>query len=185
MAKWGIIANYNIRIQSYNFEVWRWLISPDGTALRLEPAENACRLILKSVSSLLRAGTSESALFVAVGADGMNVAVNIDPRFRQCHNTAFLSRVLVALATASSGLMRSGERHRRFTHGNTMNALPKINLWAEFSSYRIQPDKDAFAEVTRDWPHLGSSKRSEVKVHTAGVLIEEDEVSFHVARINR
>jgi len=33
-----------------------------------------------------------------------------------------------------------------------MIALPRINLWAEFERYRIQPDKEAFAEVVRDWP---------------------------------
>lgn len=32
-----------------------------------------------------------------------------------------------------------------------MIALPRINLWAEFERYRIQPDKEAFAEVIRDW----------------------------------
>lgn len=33
-----------------------------------------------------------------------------------------------------------------------MIALPRINLWAEFASNQIQPDKEAFAEVIRDWP---------------------------------
>ena len=33
-----------------------------------------------------------------------------------------------------------------------MIALPKINLWEEFSRYRLNPDKEAFAEVIRDWP---------------------------------
>jgi len=33
-----------------------------------------------------------------------------------------------------------------------MITLPRINLWAEFERYRIQPDKEAFAEVIRDWP---------------------------------
>jgi hypothetical protein len=31
-------------------------------------------------------------------------------------------------------------------------ALPKINLWDDFERYRVQPDKEAFAEVIRDWP---------------------------------
>jgi len=30
--------------------------------------------------------------------------------------------------------------------------LPKIRLWDEFWHYRFQPDKEAFAEVIRDWP---------------------------------
>ncbi len=30
--------------------------------------------------------------------------------------------------------------------------LPKIRLWDEFWHYRLQPDKEAFAEVIRDWP---------------------------------
>lgn len=29
---------------------------------------------------------------------------------------------------------------------------PKIKLWDEFWHYRLQPDKEAFAEVIRDWP---------------------------------
>jgi hypothetical protein len=33
-----------------------------------------------------------------------------------------------------------------------MIALPKIRLWDEFWHYRFQPDKEAFAEVIRDWP---------------------------------
>lgn len=33
-----------------------------------------------------------------------------------------------------------------------MTALPKIRLWDEFWHYRLQPDKEAFAEVIRDWP---------------------------------
>lgn len=33
-----------------------------------------------------------------------------------------------------------------------MIALPKIRLWDEFWHYRLQPDKEAFAEVIRDWP---------------------------------
>jgi hypothetical protein len=33
-----------------------------------------------------------------------------------------------------------------------MIALPKIKLWDEFWHYRFQPDKEAFAEVIRDWP---------------------------------
>lgn len=33
-----------------------------------------------------------------------------------------------------------------------MIPLPKINLWNDFERYRVQPDKEAFAEVTRDWP---------------------------------
>ena len=33
-----------------------------------------------------------------------------------------------------------------------MIALPKIRLWEEFWHYRLQPDKQAFAEVIRNWP---------------------------------
>ena len=33
-----------------------------------------------------------------------------------------------------------------------MIRLPKIRLWDEFWHYRLQPDKEAFAEVIRDWP---------------------------------
>ncbi len=33
-----------------------------------------------------------------------------------------------------------------------MITLPKIKLWDEFWYYRLQPDKQAFAEVIRDWP---------------------------------
>jgi hypothetical protein len=33
-----------------------------------------------------------------------------------------------------------------------MTTLPKIRLWDEFWNYRLQPDKEAFAEVIRDWP---------------------------------
>lgn len=33
-----------------------------------------------------------------------------------------------------------------------MIALPRIKLWDEFWHYRFQPDKEAFAEVIRDWP---------------------------------
>lgn len=33
-----------------------------------------------------------------------------------------------------------------------MITLPKIRLWDEFWHYRLQPDKEAFAEVIRDWP---------------------------------
>jgi|JI10StandDraft_1071094.scaffolds.fasta_scaffold53188_3 hypothetical protein len=33
-----------------------------------------------------------------------------------------------------------------------MIALPKIRLWDEFWHYRLLPDKEAFAEVIRDWP---------------------------------
>ena len=33
-----------------------------------------------------------------------------------------------------------------------MITLPKIRLWDEFWRYRFQPDKEAFAEVIRDWP---------------------------------
>lgn len=33
-----------------------------------------------------------------------------------------------------------------------MIALPKIRLWDEFWHYRLVPDKEAFAEVIRDWP---------------------------------
>lgn len=33
-----------------------------------------------------------------------------------------------------------------------MFGLPKIRLWDEFWRYRLQPDKEAFAEVVRDWP---------------------------------
>ena len=33
-----------------------------------------------------------------------------------------------------------------------MIALPRIKLWDEFWHYRLQPDKEAFAEVIRDWP---------------------------------
>ena len=33
-----------------------------------------------------------------------------------------------------------------------MIALPKIRLRDEFWYYRLQPDKEAFAEVIRDWP---------------------------------
>jgi hypothetical protein len=29
---------------------------------------------------------------------------------------------------------------------------PRIRLWDEFWHYRLQPDKEAFAEVIRDWP---------------------------------
>ena len=32
-----------------------------------------------------------------------------------------------------------------------MFGLPKIRLWDEFWHYRLQPDKEAFAEVIRDW----------------------------------
>lgn len=33
-----------------------------------------------------------------------------------------------------------------------MITLPRIRLWDEFRHYRLQPDKEAFAEVIRDWP---------------------------------
>lgn len=33
-----------------------------------------------------------------------------------------------------------------------MITLPRIRLWDEFWRYRFQPDKEAFAEVIRDWP---------------------------------
>lgn len=33
-----------------------------------------------------------------------------------------------------------------------MIALPRVKLWDEFWYYRLQPDKEAFAEVIRDWP---------------------------------
>src|SRR5205823_3874138 len=33
-----------------------------------------------------------------------------------------------------------------------MFGLPKIRLWDEFWRYRLQPDKEAFAEVSRKWP---------------------------------
>src|ERR1017187_7861391 len=33
-----------------------------------------------------------------------------------------------------------------------MIALPRIKLWDEFWHYRFQPEKEAFAEVIRDWP---------------------------------
>ena len=33
-----------------------------------------------------------------------------------------------------------------------MFGLPRIRLWDEFWHYRLQPDKEAFAEVVRDWP---------------------------------
>ena len=43
-----------------------------------------------------------------------------------------------------------------------MITLPRINLWNEFECYRFQPDKEAFAEVIRDWPPGLIAKLKEV-----------------------
>jgi hypothetical protein len=43
-----------------------------------------------------------------------------------------------------------------------MIRIPRINLWAEFERYRLLPDKEAFAEVSRDWPTVLVAKLKQV-----------------------
>ena len=43
-----------------------------------------------------------------------------------------------------------------------MVTLPRIRLWDEFWHYRFQPDKEAFAEVIRDWPPGLTARLNEV-----------------------